>query len=151
MNEMTGRVDMNEFAEKTGIESSQIVTFMTELAEMGFLKKVGRGFVLTEKGRNVLKAAVPLPWDKRFNFYTAIDQPAGVSAGKISEFYDLIGKVDAASLEFHMGRGDFESWFQTTVADATVAEKLSEIKTADVKGEELRKALAEALKDRYSL
>jgi predicted transcriptional regulator len=151
MSEMTERVDMAEFAEKTGIDSSQIVALMQELAKIGFLRKVGRGFAITEKGKNALKAAVPFAWDKRFNFYVAFDQPAGVSAGKISEFYNLICKVDLASLEFHMSRGDFENWFQTTVTDPAFADELTKIKESNLQGEELRAAIANALKLRYSL
>lgn len=151
MNEMTGRVDMNEFAKKMGLTSSQIMQHMQELAQEGFLKKVGGGFAITEKGKNALKVAAPVPGNMRFNFYIAIGQPTGMSAETIREFHDLVLKVDVASLEFHLGRGDFENWFRLAVVDAGFADELVKMKKADLKGEDLRKAIAKAAEARYSL
>jgi predicted transcriptional regulator len=151
MSEMTGRVDMNEFAKKMGLTSSQIMQHMQELAKEGFLKKVGGGFAITEKGKMALKAATPVPGNMRFNFYLAIGQPAGVSAGSVLEFHDLVLKVDLVSLEFHLGRGDFENWFRTAVVDAGFADELAKIKKTDLKGEDLRKAIAKAAEARYNL
>ena len=151
MNEMTGRVDMNEFAERTGIESHQILSLMQELAKIGLLRKVGRGFAITEKGKNALKATSPLPWDKRFDFFVAINHPTGVSAAKVSEFYNLASSVAASSLEFHLDRGDFENWFRTSVGDPAFVDDLAKIKELSLKGEELRTALSKALQKRYSL
>ena len=151
MSEMTGRVDMNEFAKKMGLTSSQIVQNMQELAKEGLLKKVGGGFALTEKGKNALKTAAPVPENVRFKFYVSIDQPTSESAGTIKEFYDLALKVDVASLEFHLGRDDFENWFRNAVGDAGFADELVKIKKLDLEGEELRKAIAKAAQARYSL
>ena len=151
MSEMTGRVDMNEFAKKMGLTSTQIMQHMQELAKEGFLKRVGGGFGITEKGKNTLKAVASVPGNMRFNFYTAIGQPTGVSAGTIKEFHDLALKANVASLEFHLYRGDFENWFRTAVGDAGFADELVKIKKTDLKGEDLRKAIAKAAEARYSL
>ena len=151
MNEMTGRVDMNEFAKKMGLTSSQIMQHMQELAQEGFLKKVGGGFAITEKGKNALKVAAPVPGNMRFNFYIAIGQPTGMSAETIREFHDLVLKVDLASLEFHLGRGDFENWFRLAVVDAGFADELVKMKKTDLKGNDLRKAIAKAAETKYSL
>ena len=151
MNEMTGRVDMNEFAKKMGLTSSQIMQHMQELAQEGFLKKVGGGFAITEKGKNALKVAAPVPGNMRFNFYIAIGQPTGMSAETIREFHDLVLKVDVASLEFHLGRGDFENWFRLAVVDAGFADELVKMKKTDLKGNDLRKAIAKAAEAKYSL
>jgi hypothetical protein len=150
MSEMTGHVDMNEFAKKTGLPPGQILQHMQALAKEGFLKKVGAGFALTEKGKTALKAVTPVPWNMRFNFYFAIDQPTGVSAGSVKEFIDLASNVKTDSLEFHVSRGDFENWFRTAVVDAGFAEELARIKKKGLKGEELRKALIKAAEAKYS-
>lgn len=149
MSEMTGRVDMNEFAKKMGLTSSQIIEEMQQLTKEGFLKKVGGGFALTEKGRIALKGSASVPWNMRFNFYTAIDQPTGVSAGSIKEFHDLSLKVNAASLEFHLYRDDFENWFKNAAGDAGFADEFVKIKKTGLKDEELRKAIAKATEARY--
>ncbi len=151
MSEMTGRVDMNEFAKKMGLTSSQIMQEMQELTKEGFLKKVGGGFAITTKGKTALKATSPVPWNMRFNFYTAIDQPTDMSAGSIKEFHDLALKVNSASLEFHMYRGDFENWFRNAAGDVGFADELAKIKKTSLKDEELRKAITKAADERYSL
>ena len=150
MSEMTGRVDMNEFAKKMGLTSSQIMQHMQELAKEGFLKKVGGGFAITEKGKTALKAAAPVPGNMRFNFYTAIGQPTGMSAETIREFHDLVLKVNVTTLEFHLGRDDFENWFRMAVVDAGFADELAKMKKMDLKGEDLRKAIVKAAEARYS-
>jgi predicted transcriptional regulator len=151
MSEMTGRVDMNEFAKKIELNSSQLIQHMQELAKEGYLKKVGGGFAITEKGKNALKATAPVPWNMRFNFYITIGQPTGASAGSIKEFHDLALKVNVASLEFHLSRGDFENWFRNAAGDAGFADELAKIKKTVLTGEELKKAIAKAAEDRYSL
>lgn len=151
MNEITSRTDMSEFAKKTNLTPDQIVTHMQQLAKKGLLKKVGGGFAMTEKGKNVLKADVLVPENKKFHFYVAIDHPIGVSAGTIKEFYELTSKIDSASLEFHLYRGDFENWFRTTADDTTFADKLAEMKQDSLNGEELRKTMVKAAKLRFAL
>ncbi len=150
MNEMTGHVDMIEFANKTGLTSSQIGENMQVLAKQGFLRKVGGGFTITEKGKKALKAFVSLPVNMRFNFYFAVGNPMGVSAGSVKEFHTLVSKLNVVSVEFHLVRGDFENWFRTAVGDAAVADELAKIKKADLKGEDLRKAVVKALESKYA-
>ena len=151
MSEMTGRTDINEFAKKMGLTSNQIMLQMKVLAKEGSLKKVGGGFAITEKGKTAIKAHALVPWNMRFTFYLAIGQPTGVSAGSIKEFHELALKVNAASLEFHLGRGDFENWYRTAAGDAGFADELAKMKKTTLKGEELRKAIAQAAETRYSL
>ena len=56
MNEATNRMDLNMFAEAVDLTPNQALAEVQELAKEGFLRKVGGGFGLTEKGRNALKA-----------------------------------------------------------------------------------------------
>ena len=55
MNEATNRMDMNMFAQAVNLTPNQTMTEVQELAKEGFLRKVGGGFGLTEKGRTALK------------------------------------------------------------------------------------------------
>ncbi len=151
MSEMTGAVDMNEFAKKTGLAPKVILSNMQALAKEGELKRVGSGFALTDKGKMALKAAAPVAWNMRFNFYVAIGQPTGVSAGSVKEFYELAAKVNEASMEFHISRGDFENWFKSSVGDPAFSEEIAKIKEKGLKGEELRKAVLKSVEDRYFL
>jgi predicted transcriptional regulator len=151
MNEMTGHVDMNEFAKKTCLTSNKIVQHMQELAKEGFLKKVGSGYSITDKGKRTLKAVEPLPAKMRFYFYMAVGQPTSLSAGSIKEFHDLALKVSITSLEFHVGRGDFENWFGTAVSDAGLADEFAKIKKKGLKGEDLKEAIDKALESKYPL
>ncbi len=59
--------------------------------------------------------------------------------------------MDADSLEFHLYRGDFENWFRTTLNDEVFADELATIKKTDLKGEELKKAIAKATNLKYNL
>lgn len=151
MNEITSRTDMSEFAKKTNLTPEQIIKHMQQLAKKGLLKKVGGGFAITEKGKNALKVAALVPENSEFHFYVAIDRPIGVSAGTINEFYEVTSKIDSASLEFHLYRGDFENWFRTSAGDTIFADKLAEMKQNSLKGEELRKAMTKATKSRFGL
>ena len=151
MNEMTGHIDMNEFAKKTGLTSSQIGENMQALAKRGFLRKVQGGFTITEKGKKALNAATSLPVNLRFGFYFAVGHPLGVSAGSIKEFYTLVSKLNVVSVEFHLTKGDFENWFRTAVGDEALADELAKIKEKDLKGEDLRKAVVKALEAKYPL
>ena len=142
---------MNEFAHKMDLTPNQILQDMQDLAKEGFLKKVGGGYAITEKGKTALKVVAPVPEGKRFQFYNSLGNPTGLSAGSVKEFRDAALKVDADSLEFHLYRGDFENWFRTTLNDEVFADELATIKKTDLKGEELKKAIAKATNLKYNL
>ncbi len=151
MSEVTGRMDMNQFARIVGLTPSQTMEQVQELVKSGFVKKVGSGYGITEKGKNALKAITAVAAIMEFHFYNGIGQPTGLSAASIKNFYELIKKVDTSSLEFHLYRGDFENWLRTAVNDATFADELADMKKSDLKGEKLRKELAKAAETRYSI
>ncbi len=151
MSELTGHVDMADFAKKTGLASDQILEQMQILTKVGLLKKVGRGFAVTEKGKIATRAITVIPPNMRFNFYVAVGQPTGASAGSVQEFRNLVLNVNQASLEFHISRGDFENWFLKVVDDSVFAQELAETRKMGLNGAELRKAMLKALESRYGL
>ena len=60
-------------------------------------------------------------------------------------------KVDVASLEFHVGRGDFENWFRTAVGDAALADDFAKLQKTGWKGEDLKMAVSKAVEAKYPL
>ena len=151
MNEATSRMDMNMFAQIVNLSPNQAIAEIQELAREGFLRKVGGGFGLTEKGKNVLKAFAPVSVDMDFHFFVGVDKPLGFSAKSLDEFYRFIKQVVTDSLEFHLHRGDFENWIRDVVNDAQLADDVGGLKTAELKGEDLRKALLKAIDTRYGI
>ena len=151
MNEATNRMDINMFAQAVDLTPNQAIAQVQELAMEGFLRKVGGGFGLTEKGKNALKAyAFVLP-EMAFNFYVGMDKPLGFSAQSLGEFYREVREVCSDALEFHLYRGDFENWLRDVCKDSELTEAFGALKAEGLKGEDLRKALLKAVDDKYGV
>lgn len=148
---VTGKINTNELAQKIDITPKQLIEQVYDMTRTGFLKRVKGGYAITEKGKNALKAVTPVPEDRQFNFYIAIDKPVNMSVRTVREFQEAMLKVDASSLEFHLGRDDFQNWFSSTIIDEKFAIELADMKAKNLRGEELRRAIMEAAKNRYSL
>jgi predicted transcriptional regulator len=151
MNEATNRMDLTMFAEAVDLSPNQAMADVQELAKEGFLRKVGGGFGLTEKGKNALKAYVSVSAELGFNFYGGLDKSLGFSAQSLAEFYRVIKTVFSDSLEFHLSRGDFENWLRDVCKDVELAEAFGTLKSESLTGEELRRALLKAIDDRYGV
>jgi DNA-binding Lrp family transcriptional regulator len=151
MNEATNRMDLTMFAEAVDLSPNQAMADVQELAKEGFLRKVGGGFGLTEKGKNALKAYVSVSAELGFNFYGGLDKSLGFSAQSLADFYRVIKTVFSDSLEFHLSRGDFENWLRDVCKDVELAEAFGTLKSESLTGEELRRALLKAIDDRYGV
>ncbi len=151
MNEATSRMDLNMFAEAVNLNPNQAIAIVQELAREGFLRKVGGGFGLTEKGKNVLKISMQVSSELAFYFYVEVDKPLGFSAVSLEEFYRLVKEVCSDSLEFHLYRGDFECWLQDVLNDGELAEAVAGLKADELKGEDLRKAILKAIDAKYGI
>ena len=151
MNEATNRMDLNMFAEAVNLTPNQAIAEVQELAKEGFLRKVGGGFGLTEKGRNALKPFTTFASEVSFHFYVGIDKPLGFSAQSLMEFYRLTKQVTTDSLEFHLYRGDFENWLREVCNDSELATAVGNLKADELKGEALRNALLKAIDTRYGI
>jgi DNA-binding Lrp family transcriptional regulator len=149
MSEVTSRIDMNTFAQMVGLNPSQTIERMRDLVNGGLIRKVGGGYGITEKGRAILKAITPVPKDTAFHFYTGVGQPTGFSAESLKDFYEIVKRVAAESLDFHLYRGDFENWIRNALKDAVLADELASMKTGMLKGEELRQKILKAIAARY--
>ncbi len=66
----------------------------------------------------------------------------------LSEFEKDLKRVEIGSIEFHMGRGDFENWILTTLGDATLAQEVHTCKSKT--GEDLRDTLIRIVSNRLT-
>lgn len=151
MNEATNRMDLNMFAQAINLTPNQALANVQELAKEGFLRKVGGGFGLTEKGKNALKMFTHVPNEMGFHFYVGIDKPLGFSSQSLEEFYRFTKQVTSDSLEFHLYRGDFENWLREVLKDTELAEAVGNLKADGLKSEDLRKALLKAIDAKYGV
>jgi predicted transcriptional regulator len=149
MSKVTSRIDMNTFAQMVGLNPSQTIARMQDLVNGGFIRKVDGGYGITEKGKAILKAITPLPKDTAFHFYTGVGQPMDFSAESLKDFYEIVKRVAPESLDFHLYRGDFENWFKAAFEDEALADELGSLKSATLKGEELRQKILKAIAARY--
>jgi DNA-binding Lrp family transcriptional regulator len=150
MNGVASRLDLNEFARMVGLTSSQTIERMQELVKLGFVRKVGNGYGITEEGRAALKAFAQVPTEMEFQFYTGIGQPTGFAAKSLKDFYEIVKQVPVDVLEFHLYRGDFENWIRAVFKDLAFADDFKNMKKMQLKGENLRKEITKAAEARYA-
>jgi hypothetical protein len=87
--------------------------------------------------------------DKAFRFYTSVGNYTGVSASSLKDFMDKINKVDVKSLEFHLGRGDFEKWTSEILGDQLLPVEIKKLQRTGLAGERLRSQLYGAVSRRF--
>ena len=145
MSEVTSRVDLKTFAQMVDLETNEIVDRMQDLVNSGFIKKLGGGYGITEKGQIILKSIKLVPKENTFDFYMGLGQPTAFSANSLKDFYEKINRVAPESLDFHLYRGDFDSWIKDTIQDAVLAKELAQLKKAALKGEELRQRILKTI------
>ena len=151
MSEITSRIDMNTFAQMVGLSADQTVERLQALVNSGFIKKIGGGYGITKKGQNILKATELVPEGTAFHFYSDFEQPTGLLARNLKEFYEIIKHVDKKALDFHLQRGDFEKWIKIAFGDPILANELAEMKSSSLEGETLRSNILKTIAARYGL
>jgi alpha-amylase len=70
----------------------------------------------------------------------------GLITWTLKGFSGAIQKAGLKSLMHHNSNNDFEKWAQNSLRDDSLAERFRKVRLSKLEGEELRKALAEALK-----
>jgi predicted transcriptional regulator len=137
MIEAKGHLDLHMLAAEVNLNPNQTMAVVQELAEMGFLGKVGKGYGVTEKGKSFLKAYGPVESGMEFQFT--------LKAQNIAEFYHIIKQVNAELIEFHVYRGDFENWLKDAAKNQALATDFGAVKAEGLKGEALRAELLKLL------
>ncbi len=82
--------------------------------------------------------------EKAFHFFTSTGNYTGKNASSLQEFLEQAKVVDARSLDFHLGRGDFERWFREVWGHEILAEAMKRIEKLKLEGEELRTQILDA-------
>ncbi|MGQ9719279.1 MAG: hypothetical protein ACUVWK_05530 [Nitrososphaerales archaeon] len=90
------------------------------------------------EANTVVEEVVLLPYDKPFYFHTDVGRYTGMAATSIASLVEMLTKVEAQSLEFHLYRRDFERWIREVIEAPALAES---------EGEELRQELIKIVKE----
>ena len=100
--------------------------------------------ILKNVASNILRNVPP---HNAFFFYRAIGAPTGAAARNLPDFLGILNTIDLTSLQFHLGRGDFENWVKM-LGDDTLAKQIAGLKERKLRGEELRSQLVGTVKAR---
>lgn len=148
-----------EIAEDCRIEFKPTNMHLIGLTKMGYTVSPAKGkYVITQKGKEALgipetnkECATQIldqtSREKAFHFYEAMHKPLNLYACGLKDFSEKTQTVDAASLEFHLQRGDFEKWF-LSIGDTELARKMALLKATGINGEQLRARLKEIVDNR---
>ncbi len=90
-----------------------------------------------------------VPREKAFYFFTSIGNYTGESASSLKEFAEKVKLVNIKSLEFHLGRNDFEKWATEVLEDKELAGKILRLQRSGLSGDSLRNRLYMMLSDHY--
>lgn len=82
---------------------------------------------------------------KTFFFYTAYGNYTGEHAQSLEEFLVKVEKINIISIEFHLYGGDFEKWVINVWNNKPLVNKLRRMRRKQVKGEELRAQIMQAV------
>jgi len=74
---------------------------------------------------------------------------SGVMAWSLKGFADALKTVDVKALEFHDRRGDFDAWAEHSLQDKVLSTELTKVKSAKLRGQQLRKMLVETATKRF--
>ncbi|MFQ6064028.1 MAG: ArsR family transcriptional regulator [Candidatus Bathyarchaeia archaeon] len=152
-------VKLQDIARETGLSVSSSTMHLLWLGKAGYVSTPKKDcYAITESGREAIglpkvdkkKASYilrELPVEKAFHFYTEIGKYMGVYANSLADFCEKIQEINPKSIEFHMLRGDFESWLQE-LGDSGLAEMIGMIRRMQLSGEKLRKRVYDTVKVR---
>jgi hypothetical protein len=134
---------LKSLVEKTLLSKSRENPSAYELTPLGLIV-IG---VLPESAKKIYS---PVPREKCFYFYTGVgpDRFTKISACSLSDFMEKARRVDSASLEFHVQRGDIPKWFRDVLGEAELAQELDRLGTLNLHGEELRNRITRLINAR---
>jgi mannose-1-phosphate guanylyltransferase len=86
-----------------------------------------------------------VPRDKSFYFDTGLGQYSGILASSIQEFQEALKIVPLESLEYHIGRRDFEKWTKDVLGSVLLADNIRTLRRSLLKGEDLRRQILDVV------
>jgi carbonic anhydrase/acetyltransferase-like protein (isoleucine patch superfamily) len=96
---------------------------------------------------STIDGIVAVPRDKSFYFDTGLGQYSGILATSIQEFLDALKIVPLESLEYHIGRRDFEKWTKDVLGSIQLADNIRTVRRSQLMGEDLRLQLVDVVKE----
>ncbi len=96
---------------------------------------------------STVEGVIAVPRDKSFYFDTGLGQYSGILASSIGEFLDSLRIVPLESIEFHIGRRDFEKWTKDVLGSVLLADNIRTLRRSQLKGEDLRRQLVEVVQE----
>lgn len=103
----------------------------------------------TQLNQKILKILKTVPYEKGFHFYIAHGNYTGETATSLDEFEMKIQVVPAASIDFHLDRGDFQKWIEDTLGDTELARRIISLKLT-MPAEDLRREILAIVQTRIS-
>jgi menaquinone-dependent protoporphyrinogen IX oxidase len=91
-----------------------------------------------------------VPFEKSFQFYTAVGKNTGITASNTIEFAEKLQIVPIQSVTFHFQRQDFQRWFINVIGDEELAKRIDQINVWTHDDENLRKKLSETVQNRVA-
>ena len=91
-----------------------------------------------------------VPREQGFYFYWSIGNPTGEVACSFDEFCQRIKSSDPASLEFHLTRGDFESWIRF-LGDLELANQIERLRAVSLTREQMTQSFVFTIEKRREL
>jgi hypothetical protein len=89
----------------------------------------------------------PVNPERAFYFYVDIGMPIDAVANSLKDFGEKLKTVEMKSLEFHLGRGDFEKWVYM-LGDPELAKSMVKLKGSGFTGPKLRSELVRSVQTR---
>jgi len=152
-------MESREMAKQMGLSIPSSTMHLLGLRRAGYVSTPEKGYyAITNLGKEViglpridkeqaLDILRAVPPEKAFHFYTETDRYTGVYASSLDDFSNKIQTIDVRSIEFHVSRGDLESWFHD-LGDLELARRMGLIREMRLPQESLRKAVYDAVKSR---
>ena len=99
--------------------------------------------------KQIVEILRTVPYEKGFHFYISSGNYTGETATSLHDFEMKIQVVPAASVNFHLQRGDFQKWIEDTLGDAELAKRINLIELK-LPVEDLRKELLAIVQTRIT-
>jgi hypothetical protein len=99
--------------------------------------------------KQIVEILRTVPYEKGFHFYISSGNYTGETATSLHDFEMKIQIVPAASVNFHLQRGDFQKWIDDTLGDTELAKRISLIELK-LSAEDLRKELLAIVQTRIT-
>jgi hypothetical protein len=158
-----GKATAEELAKRFGepYTASDLLTYLDWLEKKNLLKRIGNDpptYKVAVSGlitvgalpKEAWRVFMSVPSEKCFHFHTgpSLNKFTGISACNLSDMIEKVKMIDVKALEFHVPRGDIETWVRDVLGDDELAERIKQIREQNLMGEDLRNRLSSLIEIR---